>query len=255
MRRGHPGVRGANRQHREGVHPAGAAGISNAVVPACRRASGPMPPQADAGMSTESLDPGEWGPFEELAAAAAEILRLRALLRLRGTPADAAVAVPRGHLVYDPEAADAVRGRAHRTVLIESAGQSAAIDELIAPLLAEIWKAGIRTLHSCQENPSGFVWIEFDSVLEARRFVHVALGRAQSGGAVASAMRRRALHEGPEAFWPLSRKLWLYKVSPQNHAAEGLEVGFTLSVRFPHQDLPLVLDAIQRHNRSTGGAD
>jgi hypothetical protein len=197
----------------------------------------------------ETLEPGEWGPFEELAAAAAEILRLRALLRCSGRDPEDPAGVPAGHLVYQPEAADAERGRAHRTVLVEQAGQSAEIDVAIAPLLAEVWTSGIRTLHSCEDNPKGYVWIEFDTVEDARRFVQVALGPVEPRHADPFGLQPRALREGPAAFWPLSRKLWLYKVMPTRRAKDQTpRVDFLVSVRFPHEDLPEVLERFRKHN-------
>jgi hypothetical protein len=205
-------------------------------------------------MSVETLDPGEWGPFEELAAAAAEILRLRSLLKFRGLDPDDPAYVPEGHLVYHPQRADDERGRAHRTVPIEHDGVAAEIDMAIAPLVLEVWRAGLRTVNSCQDNPSGFVWLEFESLGDATRFLDIAV---QPAGAVPDDLHdlyHRAFREGPGAFWPLSRRLWLYKVLPRNTGQPDLvQADFLLSVRFPQTDLPAVLERLRAHNGPEAG--
>ena len=199
-------------------------------------------------MSGQTLDPGEWGPFEELAAASNEIFRLRALLaNAKIDPYDPQT-VPVGHLVFRPDAADEVRGRAHKMIPVSAGGQSADIDEPIAPLVEEVWKAGVRTLHSCQDNPTGYVWIETESAADATRFVDIALS-GDTGDAAQKGLRERALRQGPIGFWPLSRGLWLFKVSIDNQGGEGpVHTKFLVSIRFPRRDLPLVLENFRRHN-------
>jgi hypothetical protein len=192
-------------------------------------------------MAVETLEPGEWGPFEELAAASAEILRLRSLLRWKGVDADDPALVPPGHLVYQPQRAEDARGRAHRTVRVRHAGMSAEIDEPIAELVLELWRAGLRTVNSCQDNPRGYVWLELASAEDAGRLVDLITG---GGGAETYGLENRALREGPAGFWPLSRGLWLYKALP---VRDGGTI-FLISVRFPHADLPAVLEKLRAHN-------
>jgi hypothetical protein len=61
----------------------------------------------------------------------------------------------------------------HRQVWIRGCGQEAEVDEGIAPLIKEMWRAGIRTFMSCQEGAHGFVWLNFDDPQEALRFLNV----------------------------------------------------------------------------------
>jgi hypothetical protein len=176
-------------------------------------------------------------------------------LKFRGLDPDDPVYVPEGHLVYQPQRAEEERGRAHRTVPVEHAGLAAEIDTAIAPLVLEVWRAGLRTVNSCQDNPRGYVWLEFESLGDATRFLDLAVEPAGVGSEGVTDLYHRAFREGPGAFWPLSRRLWLYKVLPRNIGQAGtVQADFLLSVRFPQTDLPALLDRLRAHN-GTPAAD
>src|SRR5262245_35438023 len=59
----------------------------------------------------------------------------------------------------------------HKQVRIRWKHQQAEVDEGLAPLILEIWKHGIDTIMSCQENQPGIAWIDFASAKDAERFL------------------------------------------------------------------------------------
>ena len=61
----------------------------------------------------------------------------------------------------------------HKQVRVRANGQDAYVDEGIAPLIREMWRAGIRTQMSCQEDGFGLVWLNFDCPLEAAKFMNI----------------------------------------------------------------------------------
>jgi hypothetical protein len=44
------------------------------------------------------------------------------------------------------------------------------IDEELAPLIAKLWDAGVKTTSCCQEREPGVAWIQFPSPAEAMKF-------------------------------------------------------------------------------------
>ena len=148
----------------------------------------------------------------------------------------------------------------HKMVPVEYSGLSALIDEGIAPLIRELWKAGIVTLMSCEENRPGWMWIDFAHVTAAEHFVSI-VARYETG--------IESLYNRIRGEWePLTGDLvgkWQYAVSPMDVAVEESEtdghieeacVGpsvflFTLSIRFPKADYSTVLARMREHNRKT----
>ena len=63
----------------------------------------------------------------------------------------------------------------HKTVNIYSPFENEyiSIDEEISDLIKVLWTAGIDTDNSCQDNPTGFIWLEFASVDNAERFINL----------------------------------------------------------------------------------
>jgi len=64
----------------------------------------------------------------------------------------------------------------HRQVKVSYKRLRAPIDVKIAPLILEMWKAGIKTQGSCQRmsDMSDMVWIELLFVEEAVKFLNIA---------------------------------------------------------------------------------
>lgn len=66
----------------------------------------------------------------------------------------------------------------HETRKVKFAGIEADIDLLIAPLILRLWKHGIKTCQSCEENEPGVVWIQFPDYKNAKRFFDAVSLRA-----------------------------------------------------------------------------
>ena len=65
----------------------------------------------------------------------------------------------------------------HPTVSLECKGEMIDIDVEIAPLMKEIWKAGIETNMSCQDNtPKGYILLGFHGSMAADSFLLVVFG-------------------------------------------------------------------------------
>jgi hypothetical protein len=135
----------------------------------------------------------------------------------------------------------------------------AEIDCEIAPLILELWKAGIQTANSCEDNvPRGFVWIQFLTVPDAERFLDVVGHYDDDGQESVPSRYRRILGEGE---WPDD---WIYSTGLEDWSVECEVDGddtiretrtqafpafrFWMSVRFPRADLPWVVDKLKTYN-------
>lgn len=145
----------------------------------------------------------------------------------------------------------------HKTVQVRVGEMRADIDEEIAPLIRELWRAGIDTLNSCQENRPGIVWVQFATADDAAMFLNVvAEYDEEPDGLYARITGRsdRCEHSPPP---------WDYHALPEDlglieafldddeidewHEGES-EFLFNMSVRFPRCDFPAVLARLVRYN-------
>lgn len=152
--------------------------------------------------------------------------------------------------------------RRHETARVEWGGHSAEIDRAIAPLILEIWKAGIRTANSCEDNvPRGFIWIQFPTAQDAERFLSI-IGEYEDEEPAPSRYRRM-MGEGE---WPDE---WRYAVGLEDWAvdheadADGWIVEkrtqdrptlrLWVSIRFPSADCEWVTQRITDYNARAEG--
>ena len=138
----------------------------------------------------------------------------------------------------------------HKQVRIKVDSFEADVDEELAPLLVELWKAGMRTVLSCQENRPGVAWIQFFSVDDLTYFLDTV------GGCAAV--------EEDDLYWRITQDAdedggsWEYALHPMDIAADDEadddwhehlpDFAFLPSVRFPRTDLPLLLRHMTFHN-------
>jgi len=165
--------------------------------------------------------------------------------------------------------------RTHRTKVVEHGDLAAEVDLEIAPLVLEIWRAGIGTIHSCQDVGENLAEL-------ATRLPHVAdiakreLGRASIGfaggepllrflGALANAGPRDGFYERM-AHWA-SPGAWQLVLGLQDPGLEGDDedpgdqglapdgvpltqfVAASFQVRFPRSDVGEMIGRMRRHNR------
>jgi hypothetical protein len=145
----------------------------------------------------------------------------------------------------------------HAMVRVEWDGLRALIDKGIAPLIHELWKAGLLTFNSCEENRPGWMWIRFAHVAAAEKFLDI-VARYEEG--------MDTLYNRIRGWWqPDEGKLsgrWEYDALLVDLAVEETERDgdieelcagpsdfvFSLSVRFPRSDFPTLLERMRRYN-------
>jgi hypothetical protein len=134
----------------------------------------------------------------------------------------------------------------HKQVHIEGYGQDAEVDELIAPLILELWRCGIHTSMSCQEGPDGFVWVYFPDTVEAKGFLQIV---APEYDPDPEGLYHRVLgHRDAPDNWVVEAQLEddnLFEAGgededEEDHLGEP-EFGFAVSVWFPPADLAAVM--------------
>src|SRR5215469_241505 len=154
----------------------------------------------------------------------------------------------------------------HQQARVAWQGREAEVDEELAPLIQALWKAGIDTLLSCQENRPGVAWICFPTARDAKNFLDAVAVYPDRKDLRTVGGR---LYVGDVPFWEtLYGRItgcgtdgdWQYDVNVDNWGVdEDLVNGevvqtcigpadfeFSVSVRFPRTDLPLILDRLQQ---------
>jgi hypothetical protein len=150
----------------------------------------------------------------------------------------------------------------HHMVRVRVGEWEADIDEEIAPLIEEIWKADIDTANSCQENKPGIVWIEFLSADDAASFLNIVAEYEEE----IDSLYNRIRHGWDSISGRLSAPFWEYTIHPQDFALqqevdeedcvdewhEGIaDFFFSVSIRFPRSDVPTLLERLRRYNGAT----
>jgi hypothetical protein len=136
----------------------------------------------------------------------------------------------------------------HPQVCISHGPFIADVDEGIADLILELWRAGIYTGLSCQDNPAGWVWIDIP-IDCAELFLTVAATPFDDD--VESICNRSVGRKAPRDYITyLNERAWQYAVQPWNYAADERDVtiGLDFSVRFPQCDYEEVLRRFRKHN-------
>lgn len=138
------------------------------------------------------------------------------------------------------------------------------VDAGIAPLLIAIWDAGMMTCNSCEENEPGIMWIEFFSMKDVEKFLLIQI----------EALGNR-IHKHPDLNdWFCYRILgydgstlspWRYDAHPNIYpvvpnqrsiyprSTSDRRIELSVSVRFPREDYPIVLDLINNYLTRGGG--
>ena len=148
----------------------------------------------------------------------------------------------------------------HQTVRVVHGDQKADVDKAIAPLIREMWRAGIETYQSCQDRPAGYVWIQFDSSHELERFLNIIGDYEAAHGSLHYRMRHGydCLGGRRVGQWHYVVGAYDLAVDEVNTEAGGVQeicVGppdfmVLIAVHFPHADLPQVLKRLKRFNRN-----
>ena len=144
----------------------------------------------------------------------------------------------------------------HKTTLVKVSCYKADIDTKIAPLIKEIWKAGISTLNSCQANPDkDWIWIQFDTVQDLMLFIYCTVKYDETFGSLYwRAVGNFGENEWRYDFLPFDGNLdeWLEGNEVKyEHVSVNKEVSpnFNASLRFPATDYNVVLARMKEYNR------
>jgi hypothetical protein len=149
---------------------------------------------------------------------------------------------------------------AHPQRRISCGDRSADVDDGIADLLLEAWRADFDTMMSCQD-AFGRIWILFTWPAAAERFLTIV---ASQFDADLEGIYHRIVGEHEVAGWDALRteRAWTYQVDvvdwglgvgrddEQSVRAEGdmPDIHIALSVRFPITDYEEVLERMRRYN-------
>lgn len=126
----------------------------------------------------------------------------------------------------------------HKTVSVNGID----IDTKIAPLITEMWKAGIKTLMSCEDGiPANFCWILFKTQLDANKFISIAVQEPASD--------KNKVWQRIQGFGGEVDTLWQYSWKP--HLVTCNAVSEDVSVRFPLSDLEYIEDMFQKYNENS----
>lgn len=146
----------------------------------------------------------------------------------------------------------------HQTVLVELGRRRAVVDELIAPLVRELWIADISTTMSCQGEPQGMIWIAFDDAAMLTRFLNVVAEFEADPNSLYNRICRQFPVDDEDRVWEFGLLPDDAAFCPEESDGENpklvvrgapTDVFLLMSVRFPRSDLELVLQRVRRYNR------
>ena len=147
----------------------------------------------------------------------------------------------------------------HKQRLVRYGDIEAKIDVEIAPLIEEIWKAGLYTCNSCQGNPDkNWIWIEFFNSYDAAKFLNIVAKYEED----TNLLYNRITHGWDDmekditGFWKYNlfpKDLGLIEKSDEDDSIEESHEGkcefiFNVSIRFPNSDLSTVLKRLRINN-------
>jgi transcriptional regulator with XRE-family HTH domain len=146
----------------------------------------------------------------------------------------------------------------HQKVTVRVGEREAAIDVGIAPLIRELWVAGIGTINSCQQSTRGRIWVQFWSARDAEEFLDI-VARCEQEDDLYCRMKARGTGQGTLPDWKYSvhvGHLALHKEIIDDCVEDCYDPpttsNFKISLRIPAQDLPIVLQRLRDHNASHG---
>ncbi len=149
------------------------------------------------------------------------------------------------------------QGPWHSTVLVRLGRWRARVDEPIAPLVLETWKAGIRTHCSCQDAGAAEgepVWMKdrimlgFPTVEHARHWLRIVTVHRKGV--------RRLYHRMTSSLRHRCRSRWRWEVTAYDAAYDWPTdtvdgptwLEFRVFLYFPRNDIGIVLRRLREHN-------
>jgi hypothetical protein len=149
---------------------------------------------------------------------------------------------------------------AHPVTHIAHGDIEAEVDRGIAPLVLEAWRAGVTTRQSCEEDPHGLVWLQFETIVDLLDFLTIVSGNS---------FQRRSLYDrllyGYDRIAEPCANQWRYEIVVHDLAVDEVEIRdgvwkeihlgspmfqAFVSVRFPRRDIPPVFHRLKKYNRA-----
>ena len=128
------------------------------------------------------------------------------------------------------------------------------IDRGIVELMCHIWRAGIRTSNSCENNvPTDYVWIQFRDTKDLKKFINITFRDIER----TSGIYDRSLSEDYD---PKNCDRWVYNYDLRDvvqdiedfdivkNDHDALNLYCFASVRFPKYDYSYILEQFKKHN-------
>lgn len=145
--------------------------------------------------------------------------------------------------------------RSHRTIHVQVGNWSEQIDEEMAPLIREIWNAGVDTMMCCQEVAPGIGWIEFPSVEDLLRFLNIVTVYEPGVDTLYNRIRHDLAGTTSSPEWEFQFNL-LDICDTGESRSGGERVCFepTVGAYFPASDIPLLIERLQEFNEVTSSA-
>ena len=148
----------------------------------------------------------------------------------------------------------------HKTVDLLYNGQQIPIDEKIAPLVTEIWKAGLNTRNSCESNTTNYIWIHFASVKDFDKFIGIIFAQGDlKNQDFQPCLDRMINHTCASHFDRWSIELLLDDVGFVNQTKDDgsissivdIKISITVSLRFPPKDYQYIYNRLVEYNKNT----
>jgi hypothetical protein len=144
----------------------------------------------------------------------------------------------------------------HKQIMIKYGDMEAEVDEGIAPLILEMWKADIMTFMSCENNGDEYnnlgdvVWVLIDE-FDVSPFLNFILGNRERDGLY----YRANMQTESEDDWMYDVLIDDLSLVIRNDEVDydgPPEMGFRVSIRFPVSDYPEVLRRMSEFNAGAG---
>ncbi len=143
-----------------------------------------------------------------------------------------------------------IKKKPHKTITLSYKEKPVEIDTAIAPLMSEIWVAGLKTISCCEDDtPNGYVMIQFETADDCKDFLNICFTKTYTTGDVYCRAFIAGEHE---------TDAWSYQLKPIVTDQEEDESGMiafacdmTVTVRFPAKDYYYVYKKFQALNDNT----
>jgi hypothetical protein len=144
----------------------------------------------------------------------------------------------------------------HKQVAIEYGRNKAEVDEGLADLILAMWRAGIDTDLSCQENFKNIAWIAFPTQEDIRLLSVVIFDadRQYFYNKIESQSRTlRSVAKDDKWYTSLDIMERCKFVSEDEVEGTG-DIDISFSIRFPAADIPFITQAVQDWNKELSNA-